>query len=211
MKRRQIGREKNFAPIKDAKQPYILGIWHESVVFAPHLHSNHGIVAMVSSSRDGEVTARLVINSGNKAVRGSSSKHGARALMELVKSIKAGNPTCLIPDGPRGPALKLQGGIVTAAQLSGAPIIPFQYTATNNWVANTAWDKHRMPKPFSTIVMCYGEPIYVPRKLDAQEFKSMCQVVESAMLANKAKCDAAALALSQTGRIPPTLPEGVNG
>lgn len=48
-----------------------------------------------------------------------------------------------------------------------------------------AWDKHRVPKPFTTFVVSYGEPISVPRNLNEEEFEQMRLKVEGAMLENR--------------------------
>lgn len=50
-----------------------------------------------------------------------------------------------------------------------------------------AWDKHRVPKPFATAVISYGDPIYIPRSLTEEEFEKYRLVVEEAMLSNRSR------------------------
>ena len=190
IKRRYLNQEP-FLRIKE-EGAYILGVWHASVLWAPFFHPYHEIRAMVSPSRDGELIARVIKSSGNYSVRGSSSRGGATALRTLLKELKRNHPICIVPDGPRGPAFRCQGGIVAAAMQSGKPIIPFHYEARPQWVARKVWDKHRLPRPFSTIYLCYGDPIFVPPKLKADEFEARRLIIEEAMMANMRRCQTAA-------------------
>ncbi|MCE9597312.1 MAG: lysophospholipid acyltransferase family protein [Spirochaetia bacterium] len=186
--RRVDVRREYFDAFINEKKPYLLAVWHASVLFTPILHTNRMIHAMVSASKDGDLIVGVVKYTGNKSIRGSTSRGGARALMQLVKKAREGEVTSIIPDGPRGPALTVQGGIISASQLSGVPILPFYYECTRQWISEKSWDKHRMPKPFTTFVCCYGEPIQVPRQLTPDEFETVRKNVEIALLANRQYC-----------------------
>ncbi len=169
-------------------KPFIYAIWHRNVLFSPYLLRNQNTAVMISASRDGEFIHRVVKTFGNFSVRGSTSRGGIAALKSLARHLEAGNSGAITPDGPRGPALKLQGGILTAAQRSGAAIVPFAYECTRQWVAEKAWDKHRIPKPFTTFVVSYGEPISVPAELDADEYEVWLNKIEAALLRNLETC-----------------------
>lgn len=158
------------------------------VLLLPVVNRRTPLYGMVSPSRDGEIGARYVGLFGHEPVRGSSSHGGRSALKALIRGLSHGRPACIIPDGPLGPPLELQGGIVTLAQLSGAPIIPFHYEADRQWVAEKTWDKHIIPKPFSRLFVSYGEPIPVPRDLDETNHADFCRTVKEKMLANRQVC-----------------------
>ena len=51
------------------------------------------------------------------------------------------------------------------AQLSGRPILPLSYAASRAW--KIKWDRFVIPWPGSRIVLAVGEPVYVPKGLDA--------------------------------------------
>ena len=51
-----------------------------------------------------------------------------------------------------------------------------------------SWDQHRVPKPFTTVVLSRGEPIYVPPDLDEEQFDAMMRKVEEAMVENMEVC-----------------------
>lgn len=189
LRRIDIGREK-VEELRREKKPWIYAIWHTNVLFSPYMNRGQGVNVLISASRDGELIYRVVRHFGNRAIRGSSSRGGIRALKMLVDSLKAGQPAAVTPDGPRGPAFKLQEGIITAAYRSGAPIVPFHYEATRQWVAEKAWDKHRVPKPFSTVVVSYGEPIYLSAGMKGEEFAAAAKDVERRLLENMERCQA---------------------
>jgi lysophospholipid acyltransferase (LPLAT)-like uncharacterized protein len=77
----------------------------------------------------------------------------------------------LTPDGPRGPRFKFKPGGLLLAQMSGRPILPMAYAASSAWLVK--WDKFVIPKPFARIVIIVGEPVYVPRVLDAAAFEAL--------------------------------------
>ncbi|XDD46235.1 lysophospholipid acyltransferase family protein [Leptospira sp. WS39.C2] len=169
------------------KQPYIYSIWHTNVLYSPYLHRNKNVAVLISESKDGDYINQVVHRFGNTSIRGSSSKGGSKALKAVIQHLKKGLPAAFTPDGPRGPAFVLQPGIIAAAQVTQVPIIPFHYECTRQWVLERAWDKHRVPKPFTTFVVSYGEPIQVPRNLNEEEFEKMRLKVEEAMLKNRDK------------------------
>jgi hypothetical protein len=67
------------------------------------------------------------------------------------------------PDGPRGPSEKIKDGLLFLAYSSKLPIIPVAADISREKVFNS-WDKFRLPKPFSTVNISYGEPIYIQSK-----------------------------------------------
>jgi len=187
LKRIDLGRE-NVDKLRSEGKSWIYAIWHTNVLFSPYLNRGQKVNVMISSSRDGELINGVVYRFGNRAIRGSTSRGGIKALKSLIEELKKGYPAALTPDGPRGPAFQLQHGIIIAASRSQSPIIPFHYEARRQWIAEKSWDKHRIPKPFTTIVIRYGEPIYIPEKMDDASFKKCVDLVENALLENMKKC-----------------------
>jgi len=187
-RKRRFGLE-HLEDLKKKGLSWIYSIWHTNVLFSPYLLRNQNVAVLVSASRDGEWIARAVERLGNTTIRGSTSRGGVGALKSLVRHLKKGSPAAITPDGPRGPAFEVQPGIVTSAQITGSPIIPFHYECTRQWVAERSWDRHRIPKPFTTFVISYGEPIYIPQELDADEFERERLRVEEALLANMRFCE----------------------
>jgi hypothetical protein len=128
---------------------------------------------------------------GYHAARGSSSRGGSEALRELVKAARHGASLAFTPDGPRGPRQKLKRGVLTAAQLSGLPIQPMSGAATRAWWL-AGWDRFLVPKPFSTMYLRYGAPVYVPRDANESELNALELHLEATLngLTEQADADA---------------------
>ena len=99
-------------------------------------------------------------------IRGSSSHTGARALRDYYQALARDQVSpAITPDGPRGPPWKFKPGAVLLAQLAQRPIIPLAYAASRAW--KIKWDKFVIPKPLARIAIAVGEPVYIPKGLDA--------------------------------------------
>jgi lysophospholipid acyltransferase (LPLAT)-like uncharacterized protein len=121
---------------------------------------------LISPSVDGEIGAMIVARLGGVAIRGSSSHTGARALRDYYQAlVHDGLSPVITPDGPRGPAWQFKPGAILLAQLSQRPMIPMAYAASRAW--KIQWDRFVIPKPGARIVVAVGEPVYVPRGVDA--------------------------------------------
>jgi len=148
---------------------FILAFWHSRILLVSYLYKKQNGVAMVSPSGDGEIIARILEKQGQSTIRGSTSKKGKRALIQLIKTMKHENrPGVVIPDGPRGPRFKAQPGIITLAKKTEFPILPVSYSAKHIAVLSS-WDRFIVPIPFTTCRVMYGDPIYVPKTADKEE------------------------------------------
>jgi lysophospholipid acyltransferase (LPLAT)-like uncharacterized protein len=154
------------APEPRTGGPVIYTLWHGRLLPLTYLHRRQTITTLISRSGDGEYIARIVERWGYRTARGSSSRGGGTALREMVKAARAGHSLAITPDGPRGPRQKLKRGVLTAAQLTGLPLVPMSAGASRAWWIE-GWDRFLVPKPFATLYVRYGEPVFVPR--DATE------------------------------------------
>jgi len=155
-----------------ARAPSFIPVyWHQHQLFCVrHLlgerRAGVKLGFLISPSVDGEIGAMLVRRLGAVAIRGSSTHTGARALRDYYQALKLdGLSPAITPDGPRGPPWKFKPGAVLLAQLSQRPIVPMAYAASRAW--KVKWDHFVIPKPFARVVVAVGEPVYVPRGLDA--------------------------------------------
>ena len=152
--------------------------WHQR--FFPGItffSKRRPITIMISQSRDGELMARVVAVFGWHPVRGSSTRGGPQALNQLKQLAAAGYKIGHIVDGPQGPFGVVKPGLLRIAQVAGRPIIPTLTSAQRPWVFNS-WDRFMIPKPFSQVIIRFGEPIHIPPDLDNAEFEKMRQSVE---------------------------------
>jgi lysophospholipid acyltransferase (LPLAT)-like uncharacterized protein len=165
---RTLHRER-YDALTQREQPVLCALWHGRLLPLTYFHRHYGIAAMISQSKDGEHIARIVEKWGIEAVRGSTSRGGAAALREVARRIRAGQSVAITPDGPKGPRQRVQPGIIAAAQLTGAPILPVVAGCTRAWWPGK-WDRFCIPKPFSKVLVLYGEPRLVPRDTRPSEF-----------------------------------------
>jgi lysophospholipid acyltransferase (LPLAT)-like uncharacterized protein len=121
---------------------------------------------LISPSVDGELGAMMVRRFGGAVIRGSSTHTGARALRDYYQALVRDNVSPVItPDGPRGPRFKFKPGALLLAQMSGRPILPMSYAASQAWLIK--WDRFVIPRPFARIAIALGPLRYVPRVTDA--------------------------------------------
>lgn len=182
-RKKWLGRE-HTEQLRKAKRNWIYSAWHNNISCAVYLLRRKKLLAIVSSSHDGMIASKIIEHFGNETIRGSSSKGGAKVLLSMIKGLKAGKIGAITPDGPRGPKYYLQGGIISIGQKSKVPLIPLHIEATRQWTFNKSWDQHKLPKPFSTVVVGVGKPFEVPFKMDREELELVRIQFEKAMLEN---------------------------
>lgn len=151
-----------FDALMNQGQPVLFALWHGRLLPLTYFHRHRGFAAMVSRSKDGEYITRIVEKWGFEVVRGSTSRGGLSALRDVSRQIRAGNSVAITPDGPRGPRQRLQPGVIAAAKLTGAPILPIVAGCNRAWWPGS-WDRFCIPKPFAEVIVLYGEPRHVPR------------------------------------------------
>jgi lysophospholipid acyltransferase (LPLAT)-like uncharacterized protein len=156
-------RMENEAIVRDLlaeKKGLILVTWHGRVLIPLHVFRGLGYWTIISLSRDGDLQAENFRRAGFHIVRGSTSRRSVAATREVLTVLENGGVFAFVPDGPRGPSQKAQGGVVYFAQRSGRPIIPVGISAWPRWLA-PSWDRFLVPWPFARAVWLYGDPIYV--------------------------------------------------
>lgn len=161
------------------KEPFILCFWHggllPSTLAWDKLHFRpRDLACLTSSSKDGAIIASFMRVFQISSVRGSSSRRGVTALLELKKAIAAGLDVAITPDGPRGPAGHFQAGAIKLAQLTGSPIVLLTVECSRAWRLST-WDSFCIPRPFSSIHIHLHAPIPVPRRADDATIQSICE------------------------------------
>jgi hypothetical protein len=152
------------AASNDGHHP-IYTVWHNRVFLATRFFRGRHIVVMTSQSFDGEYIARFIKRFGFGTARGSSTRGGAGALVQMARLMRAGYPAGFTIDGPKGPRYVAKMGAVLLAKKSGQPILPFTITARRYWQADS-WDRFQVPLPFTTARVDIAAPIYVPADAD---------------------------------------------
>ena len=165
---------------------YILSMWHNNILGFVYVLSHRGLGTMISPSRDGDLTNRLLKKLGYFPVRGSSSRKGFSALRGVMRILSAGSSVVLTPDGPQGPRYVLKPGIPAIAQRVQVPIIPLAWSGPRMFEFNS-WDRMKLPLPFSRIIIYVGNPIHVAP--DEKDQEAIGVKVEHAMRLGEAIVD----------------------
>lgn len=146
-------------------KPPILCFWHDRIFSSTYFFRDRGIVVMSSISFDAEYTARCIQRLGFGVIKGSSTRGGTRALVEMIRMMKKGTPTAFTIDGPKGPRYQAKPGPALLAKRTGSPIVPF-ILETSSFRSLGTWDKLQIPIPFSKAKVFFGEPIAVDSEAD---------------------------------------------
>jgi hypothetical protein len=171
------------------KGPAILCLWHNRLALAPmvyqryfrHRASTRRLAAIVSASRDGAVVAHLLRLFGMESARGSTSRRGPAAMLELARLASRGYTLAITPDGPRGPCYHLQSGVVYLAQVTQLPIVPCSMNV--NWkICLKSWDRFQIPLPFSRVVVEFAPPLQVPRDATEAEQARLIETLRTSLM-----------------------------
>ncbi len=159
----------------------IYATWHGRVLYMPIINpSKLKSCAIVSDHNDGRLIGAVIENAGIKLIYGSSNRKRISALKEILTNIAAGLNFLITPDGPRGPARKVDGAIINIASSSGLPIIPGSCSAKRAKIFNS-WDNFFFPFPFNDIVIVFNQPIFVPKDIKTEEKRRYNLVLEDSL------------------------------
>jgi lysophospholipid acyltransferase (LPLAT)-like uncharacterized protein len=171
---------------KPIGENYIGALWHNRLLIFPFVlrrfFSNRHGAALISASRDGELLADAIKRFGYDVVRGSSSRFGASAILQLTDILASGRDVVITPDGPRGPAYELGPGIIFLAQKSGAPVLPINIEYSSCWRIKS-WDRFIVPRPFAKVRVIIGQPHRVRPISTDKEFEIERLRLQDAMMA----------------------------
>lgn len=169
----------------------IAALWHQrffGFIGYAKKFSVYAPSAIISRSADGEMIAKLALRLGFRPIRGSSSKGGRQALRAIVDDLTHNQVAVHAVDGPQGPRGVVKAGLVKMAQLSGAAVVPVYVSMDRAWRFNS-WDRFLVPKPFSRIVLEWGDPIFVPQEMEPDAFENFRLDVERKMREGYTKVD----------------------
>lgn len=164
---------------RDGSLP-IIAFWHNRIFSMTYWWRNRRIVVLTSKSFDGEYIARFIQRFGYGAVRGSSTRGGVGAVVELVRLMRGGCSTAFTVDGPTGPPYVAKMGPVLLAKKAGHPIVPITISLDHYWKAPT-WDGFQVPLPFSRARLYIAPPVYVPADANDDTLRAKLQELQHAL------------------------------
>jgi hypothetical protein len=143
----------NVDRIDDSAGPSVLLLWHDKLFVSSWITNRYlsrPVTALISTSKDGAWLVAFFRLMGITAVRGSSNRRGAAALITMTRSMRAGNHAGITPDGPKGPALEFKPGAVSLARLTRSPFLVMGIRYHSCW-RTRSWDRFGLPLPFSKV------------------------------------------------------------
>jgi len=154
---RVVGRTPSRVRASRGESAVVLCLWHGQMLPILCAHRGEPCTVLVSEHRDGEIIARILSAFGFSAARGSTTRGGSRALLQLAQLVRDGHDIAITPDGPRGPRRSMAPGALLIAQRTGSPLMPLVAHATSVWRLRS-WDAFEIPKPFARVTVLYDEP-----------------------------------------------------
>ena len=189
---RAIAGTLRFRIINDAELSYptdkrhIWVFWHNRMFLIPWLRENlipgQEGAFLTSPSGDGSIIADACSDFKLKPVRGSSSRRGAQAMVELAHYVKTGHDIGITPDGPRGPRYHMNLGVIKLAQLTGAELMPV-HVRYDRAIRFKTWDGFLLPVPFSGVEIEFGKPFSVPRRMTDEQCEAERLKLEQMLVA----------------------------
>lgn len=181
----KIENEQIFQKLKKQKIPTVFVFWHQAS-FAPLYYYRHEkVYIFTAKSLRGEILTWVAKKLGYKVVRISEDEKSTdriRSLITVLGYMKKGYSVCVAVDGPTGPLFKMKPGPVFLASKSQSPILPLAVAATKPFTMSWRWDKYFMPKPFSTVMAKFGDPIRVGEKLTTEQLEEERQAAEAELV-----------------------------
>ena len=182
--RLRVVNETKWQNLLGQNKPVLLCAWHQQFFsairhFRKYSKFNPGL--MISQSRDGELIAGIANKTGWHTARGSSTRGGKNAMDAMISHIKKYGLGAHILDGPTGPIGKVKAGVIKMAQETNAHVVPFYITPKKAWFFNS-WDNFMLPKPFSKLILTFGDAIQFQKNDGRQSFEAQRLLLETTML-----------------------------
>jgi hypothetical protein len=144
---------------RESERPWVLVFWHGEQFPLLGWRRRRPTAVLVSWSKDGDIQARILSALGLTVERGSSSRGGVVGLLSLSRRVALGHDAAFAVDGPRGPRFSVAPGARAAAARAGAVLVPMGSACARGHTFARAWDRYRLPWPFSRVAVALGPPL----------------------------------------------------
>ena len=155
-------------------------LWHDSLLTCIFGAKKPRMIALVGPHRDGSYVSQVLRGVGIRPVRGSSSRGGAKAIVEILRNAP-GHDISMTPDGPRGPRRVMKSGCAFIAMHTGQPVVTLAVAPTRYWNVPGSWTTLAIPKPFSTVYVLTGRPIHIPPNSSRGQLEMFTQQIQAEM------------------------------
>jgi lysophospholipid acyltransferase (LPLAT)-like uncharacterized protein len=129
--------------------------WHQNIIAASAFFNKKNINShcIISPSKDGKFVGDIAKKFGFKVLYGSAYKKPLQLIRESLKILQKEKKLFVIGDGSRGPAKKLQSGVIYFAKKTGLPLVFIDCDVSWKIRCKNSWDQFQIPLPFSKIMI----------------------------------------------------------
>lgn len=171
-------RKRFHLPSNVPNEPVIFAFWHGDLLMQPYLYYQFRKIpkanVLISDHFDGQIIARIMRYFKLGTIHGSTTRGGAKVLIQGLKSLSEGYDIGITPDGPKGPRHEMSDGAVIMAQKRQTKVIVYSCVPSKFWQLSS-WDRFTVPKPFGFIDFYASEPIDVSG-LEMDEAKALIKM-----------------------------------
>lgn len=168
-------RKRFHLPATVPSEPVIFAFWHGDLLMQPYLYYQFRQIpkanVLISDHFDGQIIARIMRYFKLGTIHGSTTRGGAKVLIQGLKSLSEGYDIGITPDGPKGPRHEMSDGVVIMAQKRNTKVIVYSCVPSKFWQLSS-WDRFTVPKPFGVLDFYASEPIDVS-DLEMEEAKAL--------------------------------------
>ena len=135
--------------------------WHQNIIAALFFLKEKKSMGhcIISPSKDGKIIGFIAKKLGFKVIYGSAYKNTLKSIRTSLDVLELNKKIAVVGDGSRGPAFKLQRGVIYLAAKSKVPLVFIDCKSKWTFTFNKSWDKFKIPLPFSKIYIKVHTPI----------------------------------------------------
>ena len=186
------GNVKEAAEYVALKKSIVLFTWHGRILVAAMglkdtmkkpIENGTKLAVISSFHRDGKIAAKIMKTFGINIIEGSTidpkkgsskNKKSLTSIRQTLKALKEGTIVILAPDGPRGPAQKMNTKITNLVEKTDTAIVGVSLSAKYKIQLKT-WDNFQIFFPFNKIIIEYGT-IFEPKNFnDIDELNNLME------------------------------------
>jgi len=166
--------KENYLRMIEENKSVIFSVWHGHLLSIVYDLRSLEMNALAGTHKDADLISQIATKWGWSMIRGSSKKNGVVAYKTMLRLLSRSTNTMLFitPDGPSGPPRIPKKGIVGLAQSCRVGIIPIKVRYTRSWGFKN-WDTFYVAKPFGSISIDYGKPIYFEKSQNIKKCQSI--------------------------------------
>lgn len=170
--------EAQFQAAFSGDRPVLWSMWHGTllpfIMWGVHTFDPADWLIISVGDPRGDVLAGMAQTIGAKLEQvdmAGNPMAGGRAVLNVIRAMRAGKTSFICPDGPDGPAFQPKEGVFFMARKAQAQVLPVAVWARPAYHMRR-WDRYLVPLPFGRLFIVVGKPIPVSRKTPEETLRS---------------------------------------